>query len=118
MFRRPVSEWTFGSPQFAGPVAMLALAVWLRSISDGQAALIQGMRRIGDLARISVFSAFFGAVISVALMYVLRERGRRAVAHRRGRPHGGHLLVVSAQDRASGGCQSTSPQAREEAGAC
>ena len=74
-FRRPVSEWTFGSAQFAGPVAMLALAVWLRSISDGQAALIQGMRRIGDLARISVFSAFFGAIVSVALVYFLREDG-------------------------------------------
>ena len=46
-----------------------------RSISDGQAALIQGMRRIGDLARISVFSAFFGAVVSVALVYFLREDG-------------------------------------------
>jgi antigen flippase len=75
VFRRPVSEWTFGSPQFAGPIALLALAVWLRSVSDGQAALIQGLRRIGDLARISVFSAFFGAVISVALVYFLREDG-------------------------------------------
>jgi PST family polysaccharide transporter len=75
VFRGPVAEWTFGSPQFAGPVAMLALAVWLRSISDGQAALIQGLRRIGDLARISVFSAFFGALASVALVYFFREDG-------------------------------------------
>ena len=59
VFRRPVSEmdvWQRRSSPL--PVAMLALAVWLRSISDGQAALIQGLRRIGDLARISVLSAF------------------------------------------------------------
>lgn len=72
---RPVSAWTFGSSQFAAPVALLSLAVLFRAISDGQGALIQGMRRISDLARIGVFGALFGTVVSLGLVYFFREKG-------------------------------------------
>src|SRR5205807_5724974 len=46
VFCRQVSQWTFGSREFAAPVALLPLAVLFTSISDGQAALIHGVRRI------------------------------------------------------------------------
>ena len=70
----PVSEWTFGTHEYAVPVAVLSLAVWLPSISDGQAALIQGMRRIADLARIGVLAAvFWRDRHASALVYFLRE---------------------------------------------
>ena len=54
VFCRPVSQWTFGSDELRDSGALLSLAVFCRAISDGQAALIQGMRRIADLARIGV----------------------------------------------------------------
>jgi PST family polysaccharide transporter len=73
LFCRRVSVWTFGSDQFAAPVAFLSVAVFLSAISDGQAALIQGMRRIGDLARIGVVTALFGAVYTLTLVYLFRE---------------------------------------------
>lgn len=75
LLSRPVAVWTFGSEEFAAPVALLSLAVLFRSISDGQAALIQGMRRIGDLARIAGLSALIGIAVTVALVYVFREAG-------------------------------------------
>ena len=71
----PVSWWTFGSRDFATPVSLLALAVLLRLISDGQMALIQGMRRIADLARISVLAAVVATSATLVLIYWLRERG-------------------------------------------
>jgi PST family polysaccharide transporter len=71
----PVSSWTFGSREFSGSVALLSIAVLLQLISDGQTALIQGTRRIADLARISVFVAVFGTATSVSLVYFLGERG-------------------------------------------
>jgi PST family polysaccharide transporter len=74
-FSSPLSSWTFGTRQTAAPLALLALAVLLRSISDGQKALMQGLRRIGDLARIEVVAALFGTVISLAIVYVLRDEG-------------------------------------------
>jgi PST family polysaccharide transporter len=72
---RPFSRWTFGSDEFALPVALLSLAVLFRSISDGQGALIQGMRRISDLARIGVLAAILGTGASLGLVYFFREEG-------------------------------------------
>lgn len=74
-FCRPVSQMTFGTLEKAGAVALLSLAVLFRLISDGQVALVQGMRRIGDLARISVGGAALGTMISIPLVYFLREDG-------------------------------------------
>src|SRR5438094_2605720 len=75
VFCRQISLWTFGSKQFAAPVALLSLAVLFSSISDGQAALIQGMRRITDLARIGVLAVLFGTASTLSLVYFFRERG-------------------------------------------
>ena len=74
-FRAQLSEWTFQSPRFAGPIALLSLAVVLRVASDGQGAVIQGMRRIGDVARIAVFAAVAGTLAGLGFVYVLREDG-------------------------------------------
>jgi antigen flippase len=74
-FCRPIAIWTFGSENFAAPVALLSVAVLFRLISGGEGALIQGMRRIGDLARIGVLSAAAGTVLTVTLVYLMRERG-------------------------------------------
>jgi antigen flippase len=75
VFCRQVSTWTFGSPDYAVPVALLSFAVFFSSISDGQAALIQGMRRITDLARIGVLAAVFGTAATLVLIYFFREKG-------------------------------------------
>ena len=74
VFCRPISVWTFGTPDFAAAVALLSLAQFFKSISDGQAALIQGMRRIADLAWISVWGAVLGTAISLGLIYFFREQ--------------------------------------------
>jgi enterobacterial common antigen flippase len=72
---RPVAVLTFGDDQLATSVALLSLAVLLRLVADGQGALLQGMRRIGDIARIGIVGALAGTVASVALVYWLRENG-------------------------------------------
>jgi PST family polysaccharide transporter len=71
----PVSRLTFGEAGRALPVALLSLAVLFRVVSDGQGALIQGLRRIGDLTRIAVLGGFAGTVLAVALVFAFRERG-------------------------------------------
>jgi enterobacterial common antigen flippase len=75
MLAGPISEFTFGSRQQAAGVSLLSLAVLFRLVSLGQGALIQGMRRISDLARMSVLAAAFGTIISIPMVYVFRERG-------------------------------------------
>jgi enterobacterial common antigen flippase len=71
----PVSRWTFDTTEHAVGVALLGLAVFFRLISAGQEALIHGMRRIGDLARMAVFGSVFGTVLSIVLIYFFREQG-------------------------------------------
>ncbi|TSA41538.1 MAG: O-antigen translocase [Verrucomicrobiales bacterium] len=71
----PVSRVSFGYSSHASAILLLSLAVLFVALPQGQVALIQGMRRIADLARNSVLGAFFGLVASIPLIYRYRERG-------------------------------------------
>ncbi len=76
LLRYPVSRLTFnGDESHANDIALLALAVLFLDVSAGQAALVQGMRRIAQLARMNVLGAFYGTVLSIPLVYWLREQG-------------------------------------------
>lgn len=75
LFSAQIATFTFGTDQQAAAVALLSLAVLFRLVSAGQGALIQGMRRISDLAKMGVLGALFGMVTSIALVYFLREDG-------------------------------------------
>ena len=71
----PISVLTFGTADHSSSVALLSLAVLFRVVSAGQGALLQGMRRISDLAIMGVLGALFGAVTSVPLVYALGVDG-------------------------------------------
>jgi O-antigen/teichoic acid export membrane protein len=75
LFSRQVSRLTFGGTERAAAVSLLSIAVFFSLVSGGQGALIQGMRRIADLAKMNVLGAFFGLCISVPLVYFFREKG-------------------------------------------
>jgi enterobacterial common antigen flippase len=75
LFCRQVSALTFGTDEHAGAVALLSLVVLFRLAATGQGALVQGMRRIADLAKIGILGAFFGTMISIPVVYFLREEG-------------------------------------------
>jgi antigen flippase len=72
---RPVSKFTFDSYDHVAAVALLSLGLLFEIVSDGQKALIQGLRRIPDLAALKVLGGAFGTLLSVTLIYLLRERG-------------------------------------------
>jgi PST family polysaccharide transporter len=74
-FSGQIAKLTFGNTQRQGAICLISLAVLFQLVSAGQGALIQGMRRIADLARINVIGALSGLVISVPVVYVLREKG-------------------------------------------
>jgi enterobacterial common antigen flippase len=75
VFSRQVSTLTFGNDQHAAAVSLLSIAVFFRLVSAGQGALIQGMRRIADLAKMGVLGAFFGTLMSIPVVYFFREKG-------------------------------------------
>lgn len=75
LFSAPVAFATFGDHQHVVGVALLAAAVFFKLISAGQIALVQGLRRIADLARFNMLSAFFSTAISVPLVYFFGAAG-------------------------------------------
>ena len=56
-------------------VGWLALGVGLTVACGSQGALLNGMRRIGDLARISVYSAALATVLGVGSLLLWHEKG-------------------------------------------
>ncbi|HVM59666.1 MAG TPA: O-antigen translocase [Verrucomicrobiae bacterium] len=72
---KPVARLTFGDEHYSGAVALLSLAILLTTVSGGQAALVQGMRRIYSLARINVLGALFALVVNIPIIYWYRQRG-------------------------------------------
>ena len=75
VFSRQVSTLTFGDDRHLADVALLSLAVFFSLVSGAQGALIQGMRRIADLAKMGIFGAIFSIFISIPVVYFLREKG-------------------------------------------
>ena len=71
----PLAKWTFGSPEHAWAIAILGCAVLLDLVSGGQRALLQGVRRIGDLARMQIASAIIATVLSVSVYWWLGQDG-------------------------------------------
>ena len=71
----PLSLWMLGDSSHAWAIALLGATVLFSAISSGQNALLQGVRRIGDLARINVLTTVLNTLVAVGLYAWLRERG-------------------------------------------
>ncbi len=69
ILRRPLAQRVLGSTAHANVVGWLAIGVALTVVAASQGALIQGMRRIGDLARASVYSAVLNTVVGIAVIW-------------------------------------------------
>ena len=62
---RWLSILSFGSAEHATALAFLGLTILLAAVSTGLGCILQGTRRIADLARINILSALSGTLISV-----------------------------------------------------
>ena len=75
IFCRPLSQVTFGSVEYAAGFALLGMTLLCHGVSAGQIALLQGLRRLKEMAAAQISGAIFGSVIGVLAVYYLRERG-------------------------------------------
>jgi len=75
LLAEPISLWMTGSPENAFAIAVLGSTLLLNAISSGQLALLQGLRRIGDLARANVFGSLAGSAATILIYFWLREAG-------------------------------------------
>jgi PST family polysaccharide transporter len=70
-----VSTLTFGDTKRALSVCLVSVAVFFSLVSAGQGALIQGMRRIADLAKMATVGALLGTLVTIPLVYFFRQQG-------------------------------------------
>lgn len=73
IFAESISEFSFGTSRYSTAVMALSVAVLLGTVSAGQTALVQGMRRIGDLARIGVVGSLLATLVCIPVVYIFRE---------------------------------------------
>lgn len=73
--REILSVHVLGGAEHATDVGWLAFGVALSVAGVSQGALIQGMRRIGDMARLSMYGALLNTVLGVALLWQWGEKG-------------------------------------------
>ncbi|HEY3913807.1 MAG TPA: oligosaccharide flippase family protein, partial [Verrucomicrobiae bacterium] len=70
-----LSQTTFGDKKHIFGIALMSLTLLFGAVSAGQNALLQGLRRLREMAASEIFAAIFGTVVSIALVWWLRERG-------------------------------------------
>lgn len=73
--REVLAVKVLGGAEHATIVGWLALGVALSVASASQGALIQGLRRIGDMARLSVYGSVLNTVLGVALLWQWGQAG-------------------------------------------
>jgi len=75
LLREPVAQWVFDESAHTSEVGWLGVGVLLTLIAGSQTALLQGLRRINDLARLSIISALIAAAVGILAIYLLGEDG-------------------------------------------
>ncbi len=73
--REPLARWLGGGEDHATEVGLVGVAVLLTLLSASQTALLQGLRRIGDLVRVTVYSALAGTLAGVFAVWLRGEDG-------------------------------------------
>ena len=71
----PLAKLTFGEPERQKEIMLLGATLLLSSIAGGHAAVVQGCRKIGDLARLQVASSIIGSAVSILLYLWLKHDG-------------------------------------------
>ena len=70
-----LSQLTFNSNKYTLDIAALGIIVLLVNLSGGQQALLQGLRRIGDMARASIAGALVSTISAISFYEWLGLRG-------------------------------------------
>ena len=70
-----LSQWTFGSDTYTWAFVWLSITLFFQALNSGQLALLQGLRKIKQLAKAYVLGSFLGLCLSLPLYYWLGLQG-------------------------------------------
>jgi len=72
---RGISNITFGTDEYALDIAALGIAVCFGNLSSANMSILQGLRQVGDMARMQTYSAGIGTLFALPFYYLLGLRG-------------------------------------------
>jgi len=75
LLRERIAIWLFGDAVRATEVGLIGIAILLSLLASAQTALLQGLRKIGDLGRVTVIGAFVGTLAGLAAVWLQGESG-------------------------------------------
>lgn len=77
VLRKPIAQLVFDTPDRAGDIAWMGVGILVSLIVASQTALLQGMRRIGDMVKAGLIGAFLGTAVGIAVVWWLGDAGIR-----------------------------------------
>ncbi|MBY6016084.1 O-antigen translocase [Qipengyuania gaetbuli] len=75
ILRERLAIWLFGDAARALEVGLVGVAILFALLGSAQTALLQGMRRVGDLGRVTVLGSFAGTVAGLIAVWAMGESG-------------------------------------------
>jgi O-antigen/teichoic acid export membrane protein len=70
-----LSQWVFGNNDYNWAFIWLSLNVFFQALSNGKSALLQGLRKLEQLAKVGVLGSTIGLFISLPLFYFYGIQG-------------------------------------------
>jgi len=75
IFCFPLSKYSFGDISHASSIAIVSVTILITSISAGQLAILQGLRKMGLMAKATFYGALLGTAITLPLYLLLGING-------------------------------------------
>ncbi len=75
LLRAPLSHLTFGNDAHATDIGILSIILLFSAVNGGQGALLQGMRRIGDMAKMGIIGVALGTALTIPIVYRWGQQG-------------------------------------------
>ena len=74
VFSSKISQIAFKDTHHVWPICLLSVAVFMTILSAGQRTILQGVRRIGDMARSTIWGSLFTLITTTLLFFFLGEK--------------------------------------------
>ena len=75
LLRERIAIWLFGDASRATEVGLIGIAIFIGLLSSAQTSLLQGLRKVDDLGRVTVLGAFVGTLAGLAAVWLQGENG-------------------------------------------
>lgn len=70
-----ISKWSFENYNYITPIILLSISVFFLTVNSGELAILQGYRKMKDLAKVNVLGALIGLLVSLPIFLIWKDDG-------------------------------------------